>query len=65
MGKPPNSTNRSSKRKEAIYNVLQNTLMKKERVHKNNENALTRLKTETDKELRENYGRKQRKSKRR
>ena len=66
MGKPLNSTERSRKRREAIYKnkVLHNALKKEERVCKNTENALNKLKRETDEELRENY-RKQRDSNRR
>ena len=54
MGKPLNNTERSRKRRGAIYknNVLQNALKKEERAHKNTENALNRLKRETDMELR-------------
>ena len=45
MGKPLNSTERSRKRREDIYKeILHNALKKKERVHKNTENALNRLK---------------------
>ena len=66
MGKPLNSTERSRKRREAIYKdkLLHNGFKKEERVHNNTENALNRLKRETDEESRENYRRKQREKKR-
>ena len=56
MGKLLNSTERSRKRREAIYKdkILHNAHKKEERVHKNTENALNRLKREADEELREN-----------
>ena len=67
MGKPLNSTERSRKRREAIYKdkLLQNAFKKEERVRKNTKNALNRLKMETDEDLRENYRSKQRENKRR
>ena len=67
MGKPLNSTERSRKRREAIYKdkLLHNAFKKEERVHKNTENALNRLKRETYEELRENYRSKQSENKRR
>ena len=67
MGKPLNSTERSRKRREAIYKdkLLQNAFEKEERVRKNTKNALNRLKMETDEDLRENYRSKQRENKRR
>ena len=57
MGKPRNSTGRSRKMREAIYKdkLLHNKFKKEDRVRKNTENALNRLKKETDEELRENY----------
>ena len=62
IGKPHNSTERSRKRREAICKdkILHNVLKKDKRVCKNTENALNRLKRETDEELREHYRRKQR-----
>ena len=67
MGKPLNSTERSRKRRETIYKdkLIHNAFKKEERVRKNTQNALNRLKRETDEELRENYRRKQRENKRR
>ena len=67
MGKPLNSTERSRKRREVIYKdkLLHNAFKNEERVRKNTENALNRLKRETDEELRENYRIKQRENKRR
>ena len=60
MGKSLNSTERSRKRREATYKdkLLHNAVNKEERVRENTENALNRLKRETDEELRENYRRK-------
>ena len=60
MGKPLNSTERSVKRREAIYEdkLLHNAFKKEGRVRENTENTLNRLKTETDEELRDNYRRK-------
>ena len=60
MGKPLNSTERSRKTREAI---CKNKLL--HNAFKNTENALNRLKRETDEELRENYRRKQRENRRR
>ena len=67
MRKPLNSIERSRKRRETIYKdkLIHNAFKKEERVPKNTENALNRLKRETDEELRENYRRKQRENKRR
>ena len=60
MGKSLNSTERSRKRREATYKdkLLHNAFNKEERVRENTENALNRLKRETDEELRENCRRK-------
>ena len=60
MGKSLNSTERSRKTGEATYKdkLLHNAFNKEERVRENTENALNRLKRETDEELRENYRRK-------
>ena len=66
MGKPLNSTERSRKRREAIYKdkLLHNAFKKEERVRKKTEDALNRLKIETYEELRGNYRSKQRENKR-